>query len=139
MSYAEFVIIADRSGSMENIIDESINSINRIIDDQKKVEGEVKFTLAIFDDQYDQVYSRADMDKIELLTKEKYYSRGMTALYDAIGETIDYIERKIAKEESKPDSITVNIITDGLENSSQKYNLQYVSNVIKRLQDIYNW
>jgi len=139
MSHTEIVIIADRSGSMSDIIPESVNSINRLIEEQKKVEGKAKFTLAIFDDLYEQVYSRVSIDKVEPLTEKKYFARGMTALYDAIGETVDYIERKIAKEEKRPDNIIVNIITDGLENASQKYTQRMVSDIIKRQQDVYGW
>ena len=53
---------------------------------------------------------------IKPLTKNDYYTQGCTALYDALGDAIHYIENR------KTDKVLFIIITDGYENASIKYN-----------------
>ncbi|MEH6628623.1 MAG: hypothetical protein V7739_19465 [Motiliproteus sp.] len=109
----EIICVLDRSGSMENIMDEAISAFNGFVDQQKKQVGKAKLTLAIFDDQYELLYDRIKLKQVPVLTIEDASPRGMTALYDAIGRTVC---------NAKPDRQTICLIqTDGMENSSQEY------------------
>merc|ERR1711881_427171 len=60
-----------------------------------------------------------------------YNPNNMTALYDAIGETLQNYSRET-------DNIMV-IITDGEENSSRKFNRDQVQKLIKKYSDDKNW
>ena len=86
----EIVGILDRSGSMSSLIEETITGYNAFIKEQREV-GPAKVTLAIFDDRYDVLYNRLDIDEVPKLTKIDFYARGMTALRDAVGKTIQTV------------------------------------------------
>ena len=59
------------------------------------------------------------------ITSDDYYVRGCTALYDAIGKTINLMDNHGAKK-------TIFIITtDGLENASIEYNKEQIKKLIE--------
>lgn len=107
------ICVLDRSGSMKSLEDEVINSFNDFVENQKKLEGKATLTLALFDHEYQIVYDQVPIKKIEPLTKDLYFARGMTALNDAIGNTIDKFKLK--------KNVIFFVQTDGQENASQKY------------------
>lgn len=65
--------------------------------------------------------------KSEKLTDElanAYLPQGMTALFDAIGQGFQLVP-------AKQDAVLVTIMTDGEENSSQEYNREAITKLIK--------
>ena len=118
----QIVCILDRSGSMSNLAPEVIGSFNEFVKDQQKLQGEAELTLVLFDDKYEIVYSNLSIQNVPELTKEIYYARGMTALYDAVGRTISNFEGK---------DVMVLIQTDGYENGSHEYNQYQLKELIK--------
>jgi len=54
----------------------------------------------------------------------------MTALYDAIGKSINEAEDRFEKN-GNPDRILVVILTDGMENRSQEYNQEGIFKMIE--------
>jgi len=137
---SEIIVIADRSGSMFGIIDEARNSINRFIEEQQEVKGEAKFTFVMFDEMYNKINDREDLKTVKPVGKE-YSSRGMTALFDAIGKTINHITSELEKTKKKDKSkkVIVAIITDGMENSSHEFKKKDIAKMIKTQQEQYNW
>ncbi len=129
-SHTEIMIVADRSGSMYDTIIEAKNSINRLIEDQRKVEGEAYFTFAMFDDVYTRNRERANIKDVELIGSE-YFARGMTALLDSIGKSITYLDDCINKLNNKPDNVIFVIITDGYENASHEYTKSTISQMVE--------
>lgn len=130
----QIICILDRSGSMadKNLIVEAINGFNNFLDEQKKLKDKATLTVALFDDQYQLLYDDVDIQKVEKITKDTWSPRGMTALYDAIGKTINTVKTNRAKLGSeKPDKVLVCIVTDGLENASQEYNRESIKKLIK--------
>jgi hypothetical protein len=69
-----------------------------------------------------------------------YSPNGMTALYDAIGKSVNKIQ-DIAKKEIEKDEATVVvvIITDGHENSSTEFRYEQIQSMIKELEKSENW
>lgn len=128
----EVVVIADRSGSMSYMIDESRNSINRLIDEQRDVDGVANFTFAMFDDQYEIRYDRQDIQTVGYIGNE-YAARGTTALYDAIGKTLTTIQEGLdnTPDNKKAGKVIVAIVTDGAENASKEYNHAMVKALIE--------
>ena len=106
------VCILDRSGSMGHLAPEVIGSFNNFVNEQKAEEGKAYLTLVLFDDQYDVVYDRIDIQEVPELTSKLYYARGMTAMNDAIGKAINACTDK---------DVMVLIQTDGMENMSREY------------------
>ena len=118
----DVVFLLDRSGSMSGIEKDTIGGYNSYIDSQRG--KNVKVTTVLFDDKYELLHNREDIDSIKKLTNKDYYVRGCTALLDAIGKTI----RKM--EDKKPNKVIFIITTDGYENASTKYNKSQIKELI---------
>lgn len=118
----DVVFLLDRSGSMSGIEKDTIGGYNSYIDSQRG--KNVKVTTILFDDKYEVLHNRVDVDNIKKLTNKEYYVRGCTALLDAIGKTIREIEDK------NPNKVIFIITTDGYENASTKYNKSQIKELI---------
>ena len=118
----DIVFLLDRSGSMSGIEKDTIGGYNSYIDSQRG--KNVKVTTILFDDKYEVLHNREDVDNIKKLTNKEYYVRGCTALLDAIGKTIREMEDK------NPNKVIFIITTDGYENASTKYNKSQIKELI---------
>jgi len=115
---AEIVCILDRSGSMSGLVEETIAGFNGFLKEQRDA-GPGKMTLVLFDDRYEIVYEDEPLSQAPDLNTDTYYTRGSTALLDAVGETIARVkERQMGKP---PIDTLFLIITDGEENASIEY------------------
>ena len=130
----ELVFILDRSGSMCGLEKDTIGGFNSLIEKQKKEEGEATVTCVLFDDEHEMIYDREDLNDISPMTDKEYYVRGCTALYDAIGSTIQHIEliHKHIRKEDVPEKTIFVITTDGLENSSREFSVKKVKQMIEK-------
>lgn len=137
----EIIAILDRSGSMGGLVDDVIGGYNSLIEDQKKVVGECLVTLTIFDHEYEIVYSGTPIQNVPKLTKEVYNARGGTALFDAVGRTINEVGERYSNmpEEERPDKVVVLINTDGQENQSTEFTQQDIAEMIERQSTEYSW
>jgi hypothetical protein len=116
------ICILDRSGSMMNIIGASISGFNEFLGKQKALPDKATITVVLFDDQYEILYDNVDIKNAELLNDKVWQPRGMTALYDAIGKTINTEKAKLKKlGVEAPSKVLTCIVTDGLENASEEY------------------
>ncbi len=134
----QIICILDRSGSMadKNVIVEAINGFNNFLDEQKKLKDKATLTVALFDDRHELLYDDVDIQKVEKITRDTWSPRGMTALYDAIGKTINTAKANHAQlGTEKPTKVLVCIVTDGLENASQEYNRDSIKKLIKQCED----
>ncbi len=134
----DLTIIMDRSGSMQDCRQEAENGINRLIEEQKQEKGDCNFTLVQFDDLYNVLYDGvpiADVDKVQL------EPRGMTALLDAVGKTLNTVGSRLASldEDNRPGLVMVVIVTDGQENASREFRLEQIREMITHQQEKYNW
>lgn len=140
-------MVLDRSGSMASVQDSTIEGVNSFVAEQQRAPGEARFTLAIFDDQYDVVFNAADIKGIKPITSQTYVPRGWTALYGAIGRTIEEAGRRFSAmpESDKPEKVVVVITTDGHENRSHLYewSKQYTKDKVRELIEhqtgVYKW
>jgi hypothetical protein len=128
--------ILDRSGSMALIWDSVIKGTNEYIEEQKKEKGNAYFSLVQFDDVYgDPQYWNKPIGEVELLNRERYIPRGMTALYDAIGKTAAKI-RELRAEGRIKGKVQFVVQTDGMNNSSTEFtHRQDVADLIKAIRD----
>lgn len=123
MSKMDIVFLLDRSGSMRGIENDTIGGYNSYIESQKN--NNVSVTTVLFDDKYEMLTNRCDIKDIKPLDRKKYYVRGCTALLDAIGETINYMDKEKAKK------VIFIITTDGLENASKKFDKKQIREMIE--------
>jgi hypothetical protein len=127
----QVVCILDRSGSMSSIINDSIGGFNTFLKQQKELKDEATITVALFDDKYELLYDDVDIKKAEELTNNVWFPRGTTALYDAIGKTINNVKANHARLGNEvPSKVLVCIVTDGYENASKEYNLYNIKDLI---------
>lgn len=127
--YSEFLIILDRSGSMQAAASDHEGGLNSFIQDQQKLDGDVRITLIQFDtnDPCEVVMDGVPAGKAE---KVKLLPRGGTPLLDAIGLGVSHFVKRIDSQTEKPDIVVVMIITDGEENSSREWTKERVKSLV---------
>ena len=136
-------LIVDKSGSMMDCVDSTINGfneqVNRIKDKALEfTEEDITMGLTTFNDNVNHLYYRQNPKEMVLLNYENYRPSGGTALLDAVGETISEIERQISTNLIATTVIVV-ILTDGYENASKKYNLVNIRNMISKQEETGKW
>lgn len=130
-NYSEIVVVLDRSGSMDAAKNDHSGGLNSFIEDQKKVDGDVRFTLVQFDtiNPFELVYDRTNIQDVKSC---ELIPRGGTPLIESVTRTIAYLSDKIKAEAVKPDQVVMMIITDGEENSSAyEYSKSNLKNLIE--------
>lgn len=140
--YTKIVFVVDRSGSMSSIANDIIGGYNTFIADQKALKhGTCDVSFYQFDTEYDTVYENTPIDFVKELDSKTFVPRGGTALYDAVGRTIENVGKTLAslKEEERPDKILFIILTDGEENSSKLYKSDQVKAMIEHQDTNYKW
>lgn len=117
------VFLLDRSGSMHGAEEDTIGGYNSYIENQKQ--DNVKVTTILFDDKYEYLTKNTPINEVKKLTNNEYYTRGTTALLDAIGKSISYMDELEKKK------VIFIITTDGYENSSVTYTKDQVKRLIE--------
>ena len=137
----ELVFIIDKSGSMSGLESDTIGGFNSLIKKQKKEEGDALVSVVFFNDNQDVVLDRVDINKVKELTEDDYVCMSCTALLDAVGESIKHIRNihKYARKEDIPEKTVFVIMTDGLENASEKYRYHDVKRLIERAKEESKW
>ena len=131
------LMILDASGSMESIYNQALSGVNETIQTirmGKKEHPEFgqSLTLASFNSGKNYLnvkYSATPIDEVKEITKEDYIACGCTALYDAMGEMISELKRKVTPE----DRVLVTVITDGYENASIHWNGPQIKSLVEEL------
>jgi len=135
----EIVFILDRSGSMGGLENDTIGGFNGFVKKQAEA-GQTSLTTVLFDDRYEILHNGVDAKHVTLTDRE-YFTRGSTALLDAVGKTINDIGKRLNEtaEESRPGKVIFVITTDGLENASREFNYDEVKRMITHQTEKYGW
>ena len=125
------ISILDRSGSMAGSEAEVIGAYNAFIKEQQKLAKKenvtLKATLVLFDHLVETVYEKTPVEDVKELNNDTYNVRGTTALYDAVGQTINAFKDK--------KRVIFFIETDGWENSSKDYSSNSIKALVKQKTD----
>ena len=137
----ELVFILDRSGSMSGLEKDTIGGFNSMIEKQKKEAGEALVSTVLFDNESVVIHDRLPLDAVPCMTEKEYFTRGCTALLDAVGGAIHHIGNihKYARKEDVPEKTMFIITTDGYENASKRYDYEKVRRMIERQKGKYGW
>jgi hypothetical protein len=120
----QIVMVLDRSGSMDSISQPTVDGINSFIKEQKAAEGEASMTLVQFDNEYEITYKERPLNEVlDLINGETFVPRATTALYDAVGRTINELKTT--------DDVVFVIVTDGFENASREFTQKMVFDKIE--------
>ena len=130
------LIIIDESGSMQSIKKEAIDSVNETIQTirsaQKKHEEQEHFvSLVTFNDDVKTVHDCVPVSEVTELTAETYLPDCCTALYDAMGMSLNKLRPKVADV----DKVLVTVVTDGYENASREYSGKAIKALVDELKD----
>ena len=126
------LIILDESGSMLSIKNEAINNVNEslqtILKAQKENPDQEHYvTFVSFNNRHKTIWDRIPATEAKTITENDYNPSCSTALYDAMGFSLNELHSNVAHN----DRVLVTIVTDGMENASREYN----GNAIKILVD----
>ena len=133
----ELVFILDRSGSMAGLESDTIGGFNGMIAQHRSEGGDVLVSTVLFDHEHEVVHDRVRIADVPALTSKEYYTRGCTALLDAMGDAIHHIKNvhKYARPEDRPARTMFIITTDGMENSSTRYTADQVRAMVKQQEE----
>lgn len=137
------LIILDESGSMSHLTDATISGCNETLQcaklQQEKYQDKQNTFISIYVFQSGaEIPSRylvknAKAAEVRRITKDDYCPQGLTPLYDAVGSTLIDLEAVASTHEDAHGIVT--IITDGRENSSNRYRAADVARIIDRLKE----
>ena len=113
--------IQDRSGSMQSVWQETLSGfrafINELREKGEKDGVDYLFSLTTFDTLVETPVVAEPIGKVDVDVLAKHGPRGSTALYDAVGATIQNTDAN----RHGADKIIVVVVTDGHENSSREW------------------
>ena len=121
----DVVFLLDKSGSMYDCVSNTIGGYNNYINNLKGKGTNALITTVLFNNEYQLLHERTPIQQINKLTNKEYFVNGSTALLDAIGNSIETIEKK-----AKNNKVLFVITTDGLENASIKYTKEQIKEMI---------
>lgn len=139
--YVAFVL--DMSSSMRSIEKVAIDSYNEQLSKLKEEsddEIDTKVITTVFNSfpvNMDRV-SVVPLDEVEEMTDEIYRPAGMTALFDAIGFTVDKVLQEY-KDDRDDTAVLFIVITDGQENDSKEFTQQGIKKITEDLEKTERW
>ena len=136
-----YQLVLDRSGSMQDIASESVSGFNEQVQRIRELsehypEQDIRINLCLFNHVIRQELKNASPGLLAELTVKTYNPNGMTALYDAVGQSIRQVKKL---KENRQYKVYFVILTDGHENSSTSYTYEEVRRSIERLENRGKW
>ena len=142
--YTDITLLLDRSGSMHSLWSDVEGGLNKFVEDNRNIPGEVKFTLLVFDENYGldlkTVINAQDIRSFEKISLKEFGPRGGTPLYDAMGTTINRLGNRLAAlpESERPKKVLFVTYTDGMENASREFK-NGVKHMVEHQTNKYSW
>lgn len=119
--------LLDKSSSMDSYKQVTIDTYNESLDALRESEVDTFVTLIEFNAEAKITKRAQPLAQAERLTGRTYNPSGMTAIYDAIGLAFELAQ---TLESDYNTSFLLEVITDGEENKSSKYNAHTVKALI---------
>lgn len=128
------LIILDESGSMIGIKKEAINNVNEslqtILKAQKENPDQEHYvTFVSFNNSHKTLWNCIPANEAKEISTDDYNPNCNTALYDAMGFSLNELRPKVADN----DKVLVTIVTDGMENASREYNSPSIKKLVDEL------
>jgi len=138
-------LIVDKSGSMCDCIENTISGFNEQVNKVQQLEKEfseqeITLGLTTFNHEVYHHFFQSQPVTVRKLSIATYRPNGSTALLDAVGMTIESIEKDIKQHENKLNTtVVIVILTDGYENASKLFKLEDIRKEISRLEETGKW
>jgi hypothetical protein len=117
----------DQSESMNTLAGVAIDSVNYLIDEQRSLNGNSRFSLLLFNNKVETIRDAVPLSEFPLLDESQYRRSGGTALNDAVAGLIKSIG---AHAQGRRSSVLCVIVTDGMENVSRCYRIEDVRQMV---------
>lgn len=129
-NYTALLIVLDRSGSMSSIRDDMVGGLEQMLREQAAQPGMLTVDVVTFDDQIEYTHVSAAPEAVRIVLEP----RGGTALFDAVGISVNGFEQRLAAlpQHALPGTVQVIIVTDGHENRSQEYTAETVRSLVEQ-------
>lgn len=126
--------IQDRSGSMSSVWNETMSGFKNFVEGLQKGDDNVEylFSLTTFDTLIEMPLKEVPVSQVSVSELDKCSPRGSTALYDAVGKTLEATK-------TVADKYICVIVTDGQENSSREWSKDAVHSAIDAKIKLGNW
>jgi len=133
---ALITFVLDESGSMEGIAQSAREGFNEYLQEQVKGEGQTWWTLTTFNSRAWTRFAVIPGEEVRPLGDD-YSPNGMTALYDAVGNSLIKTRAFLdsLKPDDRPGDVIIVILTDGMENVSRTWDLRQVARLITDAED----
>lgn len=119
----DVMFVFDRSGSCAGTELDMMRGFNNFIKHEKDERNEDFITVSLFDHENKVVYDRTPVKRVKGL---EYQVRGNTALYDSLCENL----KRLQSKKNDNTEVIVVIMTDGVDNSSYKYDINKTRELI---------
>jgi uncharacterized protein YegL len=127
-------ILIDASGSMGYIREQTIKSIDDYVKGISDQDATISVTI-FGGTSISHIRKAVPISSFQSITEE-YRPQGSTPLYDAIGQTLEFVDKEVKVEDDE--NVAFVIVTDGEENSSTEYKLEGIKKMIEERQS-QNW
>lgn len=140
-----YQLIIDKSGSMSEHIEQTVEGVNQQIRRIKEIgerfpEQQLITSLTLFNHKLTNALKHVHSGQLREISYADYRPDGTTALLDAIGITLNEMQKTIGQDvENDEASAVVVIVTDGYENASQSYTHNQISSMIGELELTGKW
>lgn len=136
------VFVLDRSGSMQPVIRQAIKAVNdnvaSIKETIEQLDQDATVSLISFSSGVQFHFFNRSLASFEPIDETSIRTDGLTALFDATGEAI---EKLLAVPVGDEDDVSylVNVVTDGEENASRKFNQKSLKKLMSDVQKTDLW
>jgi hypothetical protein len=101
---------------------------------------EVRFHLSLFDSEIEWLSNGAFIQDFDTELIERYVPGGMTALFDAVGQSIERADYKIGSDlDPEREEVVIMVFSDGGENASRKFHSKSLGYLIEKFQHKPGW
>jgi len=135
MSSTHIIILIDVSYSMSEHIADFVNALNNFVGKLKNENRYYKITIGQFSAYLKYINVFTELDMISSFNVNQFNIYGMTALYDAIYETIMNVTNNLVMKDM---NTQMYIISDGDDNAS-KYKKEDADKIMNNVINQYNW
>ncbi len=138
-------ILVDKSGSMSDCIDQTINGFNEQVAKIREMELEfpeqlMTIGLTTFNTHVDHLYYMKPVEHAYKMDHRNYRPDGSTAMLDAVAETMAALSQfQQQSNEQIPTTVVMVILTDGYENASRRYTLKNVKEMVEEREASGTW
>ena len=135
MSSTHIIILIDVSYSMSEHIADFVKALNNFVGKLKSENKYYKITIGQFSAYLKYINVFTELDMISSFNVNQFNIYGMTALYDAIYETIMNVTNNLVMKDM---NTQMYIISDGDDNAS-KYKKEDADKIMNNVITQYNW